>query len=48
MSFLTPGQRRCVAELLHHILDTRAGMADHYLCSEDLLPAIEHWSDRHS
>lgn len=40
----TADQRCALVRLLHHILETRASLADQYLCSSDLLNAIERWS----
>jgi len=41
----TPEQRRVVVELLHHITETRAHLADSELCTDELFQAIEIWSD---
>jgi hypothetical protein len=41
----TPEQRRSVVALLRHIAETRAELADSYCCSDDLLLALEYWSD---
>jgi hypothetical protein len=39
-----PDQRRAVAALLRHIAETRPQLADEWLCSDDLLNAINLWS----
>jgi hypothetical protein len=41
----TPEQRQCVVGLLHHILETPAELVDSYSSSDELLRAIEDWSD---
>jgi hypothetical protein len=41
----TPGQRRAVVEFLRHLIETRAALADSYLCTDDLFQAIEIWTD---
>jgi hypothetical protein len=43
----TPEQRRAVAAVLRHILETRAELADRYGQSHELLTAIEYWSETH-
>jgi hypothetical protein len=44
----TPEERRSVVELLQHIVDTRAELADSNQCSDQLFRAIEYWSDESS
>ena len=41
----TPEQRRAVVAFLRHFIETRASLADGCLCTDDLLQAIEIWSD---
>ena len=41
----TPAQRRVVVEFLQHLVETRAAVADSELRADDLLMAIEIWSD---
>jgi hypothetical protein len=41
-----PGQRRAVAKLLDHILETRAELADRDGCADALFEAREIWSER--
>jgi hypothetical protein len=41
----TPAQRRAVADLLRHLVDARAHLADDLCVSDDTLCAIEIWSD---
>jgi hypothetical protein len=40
----SPGQRRAVAALLRHIVETRPHLADEWGCSDDLMYALEFWS----
>jgi hypothetical protein len=41
----TPSQRRAVVDLLRHLVETRASLADTYSCADDLFEALEIWSD---
>jgi hypothetical protein len=40
----SPDQRRAVAALLQHIAKTRSHLADEWLCTEELMSAIDLWS----
>ena len=40
----SPEQRRAVVRLLRHLAETRRALADEYLCSGELLSAIDLWS----
>jgi hypothetical protein len=41
----TPEQRRAVAELLKHVVETRAAEVDYERATDDLFHAIEIWSN---
>jgi hypothetical protein len=41
----TTEQRHAVVDLLSHLVATRADLVDSYGCSEELLKAVEYWSD---
>ena len=41
--FCTPEQRRAVATLLEHVLETRQELIESYDCQHDLLHALEIW-----
>jgi Family of unknown function (DUF6714) len=39
-------QRRAVVAFLCHLVETRSHLADRYYCSDELVRAIEYWSDK--
>jgi len=41
----TPGQRLVVVDFLRHVVETRSELADNHSVSDDLLQAIEIWSE---
>lgn len=44
LAHFTPQQRGAVVSFLRHLADTRAELADQYLCADTLLWAIDLWS----
>jgi len=41
----TPKQRRAIADFLRHLVETRSSLADYWGCADDLVRALEIWSE---
>lgn len=41
----TPEQQRAVVQVLQHLVETRAAIADEHGSTDDLFQALEIWSD---